>query len=127
MPHKYRSQSSRKENDIAHQITTKCHSRVCNKLMEHIISKHLLNHLEANNILFDKQHGCRKKAINQYTIASLHTRYLANLSSGRQTDVIIMDFAKAFDKLPHHRLITNNQISLLKIRQCLIYERDIEF
>ena len=32
------------------------------------------------------------------------TQYiLANLSGGRQTDVIIMDFAKAFDKVPHHR------------------------
>ena len=29
-------------------------------IMEYIISKHLLNHLEANNILFDKQHGFRK-------------------------------------------------------------------
>ena len=29
---------------------------------------------------------------------------LANLSGGRQTDVIIMDFAKAFDKVLHHRL-----------------------
>ena len=34
------------------------------------------------------------------------TQYiLANLSGGRQTDVIIMDFAKAFDKVPHQRLI----------------------
>ena len=47
----------------------------CSKLMEHIISKHLLNHLQANNILFDKQHGFRKKSINRYTVASLHTRY----------------------------------------------------
>ena len=25
----------------------------------------------------------------------------------RQTDVIVMDFAKAFDKVPHKRLYTN--------------------
>ena len=30
---------------------------------------------------------------------------LANVSGGRETDVIIMDFAKAFDKVLHHRLI----------------------
>ena len=30
---------------------------------------------------------------------------MANLSGGGQTDVIIMDFVKAFDKVPHNRLI----------------------
>ena len=67
--------------------------------MEHIISKHLLNHLEAKNILFNKQHGFRKKR-------STDTQdILANVSGVMQTDVIIMNFAKVFDKVPHHRLI----------------------
>ena len=78
---------------------------VCSKLMEHIISKHLLNHLEANNILFDKQHGFRKKRSTDTQLLAFTQDILANLSGGRQTDVIIMDFAKAFDKVPHHRLI----------------------
>ena len=78
---------------------------VCSKLMEHIISKHLLNHLEANNILFDKQHGFRKKRSTDTQLLAFTQYILANLSRGKQTDVIIMDFAKAFDKVPHHRLI----------------------
>ena len=78
---------------------------VCSKLMEHIISKHLLNHLEANNILFDKQHGFRKKRSTDTQLLAFTQVILANLSDARQTDVIIMDFTKAFDKVPHHRLI----------------------
>ena len=78
---------------------------VCSKLMEHIISKHLLNHLEANNILFDKQHGFRKKRSTDTQLLAFTQVILANLSDGRQTDVIIIDFAKVFDKVPHHRLI----------------------
>ena len=71
--------------------------------MEHIISKHLLNHLEANDILFDKQHGFRKKQSTDTQLLAFTQDILANLSGGRQTDVIIMDFAKVFDKVPHHR------------------------
>ena len=78
---------------------------VCSKLMEHIISKHLLNHLEANNIIFDKQHGFRKKRSPDAQLLAFTQDILANLRGGRQTDVIIMDFAKPFDKVPHHRLI----------------------
>ena len=53
---------------------SKSHSRVCSKLMEHIILKHLLNNLKANNILFDKQHGFRKNPC--CLLPSLHTRHL---------------------------------------------------
>ena len=73
--------------------------------MEHIISKHLLNHLEANNILFDKQHGFPKTRSTDTQFLAFTQDILANLSGGRQTDAIIMDFAKAFDKAPHYRLI----------------------
>ena len=82
----------------------------CSKLMEHIISQHLLNHLEANNILFEKQHGFRKKRSTDTPLLAFTQDILANLSGGRQTDVIIIDFAKAFDKVPHHRLIQQLEI-----------------
>jgi hypothetical protein len=52
--------------------------------MEHVITKHILNHLESNSLLYDLQHGFRHS---------------------RSTDLIIMDFAKAFDKVPHQRLL----------------------
>ena len=78
---------------------------VCSKLVEHMISKHLLNHLEANTILFDKQHGFRQKRSTDTQLLAFTQYILANLSGGRQTDVIIMDFTKAFDKVPHHGLI----------------------
>ena len=88
---------------------------VRSKLMEHIISKHLMNHLAANNIIFDKQHGFRKKRSTDTQLLAFTHDILANLSGGRQTDVIIVDFAKAFDKVPHHRLIQKQKCSVLHI------------
>ncbi len=34
---------------------------------------------------------------------------LENMEKGTQTDFIIMDFTKAFDKVPHQRLISKLQ------------------
>ena len=76
--------------------------------MEHKISKHLLNHLEANNILFE-QHGFREKRSTDTQLPAFTQDILANLSGGRQTDVIINDFTKAFEKVPHHRLIQKRE------------------
>ena len=56
-----------------------------------------LCHLEQNNILHDLQHGFRR---NRSTETQLIT-----FTHDKQTDVIIMDFAKAFDKFSHWRLI----------------------
>ena len=49
------------------------------------------------------------KTLNLYAAAGFHTIHiLTSLSGGMQTDAIIMDFAKAFVKLPHKRLILRN-------------------
>ena len=34
---------------------------ICSKLLEHIVTKHLVSHLEENNILYNLQHGFRSK------------------------------------------------------------------
>ena len=78
---------------------------ICSKLLEHIVTKHLLNHLESNNILYNLQHGFRSKRSTETQLIDFTQDVLKNLKSGKQTDVIIMDFAKAFDKVSHWRLI----------------------
>ena len=64
-----------------------------------------MSHLEKYNILYDLQHGFRsKRSCETQLISFLHSLSKSN-NNNIQTDVIIMDFAKAFDKVSHKHLI----------------------
>ena len=78
---------------------------IASKIMEHIVCKHILNHLEDHNILIDNQHGFRSKRSTETQLISFAQDIYNNLRKNQQTDVIVMDFAKAFDKVAHNRLI----------------------
>ena len=73
--------------------------------MEHVITKHILNHLENNSLLYDLQHGFRHPRSCVTQLLSFVQELAANSDANIQTDLIIMDFAKAFDKVPHQRLL----------------------
>ena len=73
--------------------------------MEHVITKHVLNHLESNSLLYDLQHGFRHSRSCETQLLSFVQELAANSDKNIQTDLIIMDFAKAFDKVPHQRLL----------------------
>ena len=77
---------------------------VC-KLMEHIITSHLVKHLNNNNILYDLQHGFREKRSCETQLVMLIEDLASNLQAGRQTDLILLDFSKAFDKVTHEKLL----------------------
>ena len=77
---------------------------ICSKLLEHIITKHLLLHLNRNNILNNNQHGFRSGRSTETQLIAFTQDVLQNHRSGQQTDIVIMDFAKAFDKVSHWRL-----------------------
>ena len=77
---------------------------VC-KLMEHIITSHLVKHLDNNNILYDLQHGFREKRSCETQLVMLIEDLASNLQAGRQTDLILLDFSKAFDKVNHEKLL----------------------
>ena len=65
-----------------------------------------MQHLENNNILTDKQHGFRhRRSCESQLITTVHDLAL-NLDKGKQTHVILLDFSKAFDKVPHQRLLS---------------------
>ena len=52
------------------------------------------------------QHGFRSNRSCESQIISLAHQLAQNNDKNIQTDLIIMDFAKAFDKVPHKRLIS---------------------
>ena len=75
------------------------------KILEHVVTSALMTHLEENNILRPEQHGFRKSRSCETQLLDFCEELNENLEKGRQSDIVIMDFAKAFDKVNHSLLI----------------------
>ena len=74
--------------------------------MEHIILSHMSKHLSLNNILIDQQHGFREKFSCETQLISAVHDWAKGINLCQQTDVILLDFSKASDSVPHERLLT---------------------
>lgn len=75
------------------------------KALEHIVASQLSSHLSSNNILYELQHGFREKRSCETQLIELTDHLVKNISAGKQTDLILLDFSKAFDKVNHHKLL----------------------
>ena len=75
------------------------------KMLEHILCSNIMTHLESNNILHDAQHGFRKRRSCESQLILTIQDLAHNIGTKGQTDVILLDFSKAFDKVPHKRLL----------------------
>ena len=78
---------------------------LCCKLLEHVIVSKTVKHLERCNNLNDCQHGFRAKRSCETQILTLYHELASSLDKNVQTDMIILDFSKAFDRVPHQRLL----------------------
>ena len=78
---------------------------VPSKILEHIICSHVRRHLDAHCVLTDFQHGFR----GGHSCESQLLVTLGDLLYWRdrkvQVDVAVLDFAKAFDTVPHQSLL----------------------
>ena len=63
-----------------------------------------MNHLENNKILYELQHGFRHNRSCETQLLSFIQELSETDNNNIQTDLIIIDFAKAFDKVPHRRV-----------------------
>jgi ribonuclease P/MRP protein subunit RPP40 len=72
--------------------------------MEHIVSSQIMQHLKGKNILTDRQHRFRGKRSCETQLLELVEDLHRGMQKGRQMDIVVMDFAKAFDKVSHARL-----------------------
>ena len=78
---------------------------MCCKLLEHIVTSEISSHLNKYNIITDAQHGFRKKRSCESQLILTVDDLAATVDKAGQTDTILLDFSKAFDKVPHKRLL----------------------
>ena len=73
--------------------------------MEHIISSQEMRHLDINYVLHDAQHGFRKRRSCETQLLLSADDFLKTLDKNVQTDDILLDFSKAFDRVAHKHLL----------------------
>ena len=64
-----------------------------------------MRHLDVHKILHDAQHGFRKRRSCESQLILTVQDLAKNIDNRGQTDLILLDFSKAFDKVPHKRLL----------------------
>ena len=75
------------------------------KLLEHIVHKAVMDHLDHLHLLSNVQHGFRKERSCETQLSAVIKDIAYSLGLSQQVDAIILDFSKAFDTVPHHRLL----------------------
>ena len=74
------------------------------KLMEKIMHRHIMDHLNEHKILNSKQGGFRKKHSTIKTIANLITDITNSINNKNLMGAAFIDFSKAFDTVDHRIL-----------------------
>ena len=77
---------------------------ICCKVLEHVLVSNIMAHWEKYNVLVPNQHGFRGKRSCESQLIELTDELSKNIDQGYQTDVIVLDFAKAFDRVNHSLL-----------------------
>ena len=83
---------------------------ICCKTLEHKLVSNINKHLALDNILAACQHRFRSRRSYETQLVRFVHDIINNLDGAvirghMQTDLIIMDFPKAIDKVPHRRLL----------------------
>ena len=75
------------------------------KCLEHLVHTRILEFLEANNKHSSHQHGFHKGHLCQTQLLGTIHEWARSLDKRLSTHVIYLDFSRAFDSVPHQRLI----------------------
>ena len=78
---------------------------ICCKLMEHVLYTSMMNHLTQCGILSEQQYGFRQGHSCKTQLINVVEDVQRALDQQKQVDPIMLDFRKAFDTVPHQRLL----------------------
>ena len=94
--------SAKTKAENYHPISLTC---ICCKVMEHVITSNIMAYLDKHQLLHSNQHGFCKKLSCETQLIQFVQDISDTLNESGQTDIIVMDFSKAFDKVDHKRLL----------------------
>jgi len=73
--------------------------------MQHVIASYLRQVWDKNECFYEGQHGFRPVYLCESQVITLCLDIADSLDYGDRIDAIIVDFLKAFDLVPHGRLL----------------------
>lgn len=75
------------------------------KILEHILYKQILNHLNKHKVLINEQHGFRRGLSCTTQLVEFYHDIISSVDAGGQVDGVFLDFRKAFDTVSHSLLL----------------------
>ena len=86
-----------------------CLTSVLCKSLEKIVREAIMKHLNKNNLLSDCQYGFRQNRGCILQLLKVVDEWSKDIDKNKQVDCIYLDFKKAFDTVPHKRLLKKLQ------------------
>ena len=90
--------------DVTNYRPVSLTSTIC-KIMEKLLGKAFLDHLIDNGFVSDHQHGFVPGRSCSTQLLEVLDKWTDILDRGGDVDVVYLDLAKAFDSVPHNRLL----------------------
>lgn len=84
---------------------------IIGKLMESILCNQIRKYIELNNVISNTQHGFRSNRSCSTNLIEFYDKVFQLNDKYNAVDIFFLDFKKAFDKVPHARLLS-------KVRAC---------
>ena len=88
------------------------------KLLESIIKDRVVAHLEEHRLIGNSQHGFLHGRSCLTNLLEFFSYVFDEFDHSKAVDIIYLDFRKAFDKVPHERLLA--KVESIGVRGCVL-------
>ena len=78
---------------------------IMSRVFERILVEEINFYLERNSLITDSQFGFRHKKSVEQQLLNCYTKWITAIDKGSFIDIIYLDYAKAFDKVSHSKLL----------------------